>query len=106
MAASPHTLDRLGASLAIVAAERRAREAILDEVARGAVAPGAVLDDGGEAARSVRVRVLVETVPGLGRVVARRLLAELGIGDRTIVGELTPGQRSELIRRLAEVAGR
>jgi hypothetical protein len=50
----------------------------------------------------VYVVKLIERIPGVGKVKARRILSELGISERCHVGELTPGQRSIIVEQVAQ----
>lgn len=53
------------------------------------------------ASRYVYVVKVVEAVPGVGKVRARRLLESVGLGERDRVGDLHPAARAELLRGLA-----
>ena len=45
---------------------------------------------------------LIERIPGVGKVKARRILSELDISERCHVGDLTPEQRSIIVEQVAQ----
>lgn len=53
------------------------------------------------ASRFVYVVKIVEAVPGVGKVRARRALQAVGLGERDRVGDLTADVRDGLLRELA-----
>ena len=53
------------------------------------------------ASRFVYVVKIVEAVPGVGKVRARRALEAVGLGERDRVGDLATEVRDELLRELA-----
>jgi len=53
------------------------------------------------ASRFVYVVKIVEAVPGVGKVRARRALETVGLGERDRVGDLTADDRAALLRELA-----
>ncbi|MFM9085068.1 MAG: integration host factor, actinobacterial type [Acidimicrobiia bacterium] len=82
---------------AVRAAMSRARE----DLARGALSLSAVLaprEASDPVSRLYVVKVL-ESLPGVGKVSARRALEELGIGERRRVSTLGPQQRAALVAR-------
>ena len=100
MAAPPQqTLDRLAENLATAAAARAARVALTDRVAAGATTLSSVLDSSDEAAQHLKVVVLLESLPGVGKVAARRAMAEIGIVDTRRVGGLGASDRQSLLDR-------
>ncbi len=52
------------------------------------------------ASRFVYVVKIVEALPGVGKVRARRLLDSLGLGERDRVGDLRPETTAALLRGL------
>jgi len=50
----------------------------------------------------VYVVKLIERIPGVGKVKARRILSELDISERCHVGDLTPEQRSIIVEQVAQ----
>lgn len=86
------------------------RAAITDRIAgvrdgaiglREALHPAADESVAALASRFVYVVKIVEAVPGVGKVRARRALEAVGLGERDRVGDLTAGVRDELLRELA-----
>jgi len=55
---------------------------------------------GDVASRFVYVVKIVEALPGVGKVRARRLLESLGLGERDRVGDLRPETTAALLRGL------
>jgi hypothetical protein len=50
----------------------------------------------------VYVVKLIERIPGVGKVKARRILSELDISERCHVGDLTLEQRSIIVEQVAQ----
>jgi hypothetical protein len=80
---------------------------LCDDVAAGrlslqTVFTGTEDEDASLANNYVYVVKLIERLPGVGKVKARRILSELGISERCHVGELTPGQRSIIVEQVAQ----
>lgn len=50
----------------------------------------------------VYVVKLIERIPGVGKVKARRILSELDISERCHVGDLTQEQRSIIVEQVAQ----
>lgn len=50
----------------------------------------------------VYVVKLIERIPGVGKVKARRILSELDISERCHVGDLTREQRSIIVEQVAQ----
>lgn len=100
MAASPlQAPDRLAESLATAGAARAARAALTMRLEAGEVSLGEVLDADDEAARQLKVVALLEALPGVGKVTARRALSEIGIPDTRRVQGLAATQRQALLAR-------
>lgn len=95
----PQATDRVAASRAAVAA-RRARAAVKHDVASGARTALDVVEtawrDPSSAEATLRVTELLQSIPGIGRVRAGRLLDELDISERKRVGGLGARQRPRL----------
>lgn len=68
---------------------------------REALQPAADESVDGLASRFVYVVKIVEAVPGVGKVRARRALEAVGLGERDRVGDLTVDVRAALLRELA-----
>lgn len=94
--ASPQRLEALRAL-------RAEMDAVLEMVARGALDVSDVLttaDGSGarsDAAAMLYVVAVVEAVPRIGKVAARRLLADLGIPETTKLGDLGGEDRRRLV---------
>ena len=95
--------DRLAGALKGVAARQRHAELssllksgsmLLEELLR--------LADTEKAAASMRSLRVVESMPGVGRATATRLLAEMRISERTRVGGLGRRQRAALLERFPD----
>lgn len=83
----------------IVAEEtRQRRRDLVAAIAAGDVTPAGIADD--ERAADVRVVVLTEVVPGIGKVRARRIMSDLGVTGAARWGDLTPEQVSRLVDAL------
>jgi hypothetical protein len=83
----------------IVAEEtRQRRRDLVAAIATGDVTPGGIADD--ERAADVKVVVLTEVVPGIGKVKARRIMSDLGVTGAARWGDLTPEQVSRLVDAL------
>jgi hypothetical protein len=80
---------------------------LCDEVAVGRLTLQTIFtglaDEGAPLANSyVYVVKLIERIPGIGKVKARRILSELDISERCHVGDLTPEQRSIIVEQVAQ----
>src|SRR5581483_7469511 len=87
----------VGAAAEAAEAIRASRAAILDALRSGELRLEELESD---AAAQVKVVVLAESVPGVGKVHARRRLAELGLEDSDRWGELAPAVRRRLVSAL------
>lgn len=85
---------------------RRHRQLLVDGVASGILPIAALLGPDGEDPRvgQVKVVVLAQAVPGVGKVRSRRILAALGVAEGTRWGELAPGVASAVVAGLEEAA--
>jgi len=77
---------------------RAERGDLVTALATGAVAPEVLGADA--RAAEVKVVVLAEAVPGVGKVAARRAMAGLGIPPGARWGELAPAQAQRLVEAL------
>jgi hypothetical protein len=88
--------------------ELRAEIAILcSEVATGrqtidAVLTGQHAGHDNPAWSYVYVVKVLEQVPGIGKVAARRILSEIGIEDRCSVGSLTDLERKKILQAVSQ----
>src|SRR5579872_3687642 len=94
------TLEDARRSAAEVRARRRE---LVAAVAGGAVGLAELASEQG--ADEVKVVVLAEVVPGVGKVRARRVLTALGIPDGARWGDLTPERSAALAAALDEIRG-
>ena len=86
---------------------RRYRELLIDEVGSGRLSLVELLDhDRVEPlAGTIKVVVLLQALPGVGKVRARRGLDQVGAGESIRMGALSPQQRSELAGILSGPSG-
>jgi hypothetical protein len=90
------------AALQKAAAARRLRAEIKDKLKIGSVTLQEVIDQGDtdEMVGKMKVLSLLESLPGLGKVKARRLLEELEISESRRIQGLGRKQRDALLARL------
>jgi hypothetical protein len=88
----------------IVAEElRQRRRDLVAAIAGGDVTPARLAGD--DRAGDVKVVVLAEVIPGIGKVQARRIMSDLGVPAGTRWGELTPAQVRRLVDALTTAGG-
>lgn len=89
------------AALKKAAAARRLRAEIKDKLKMGSVSLREVIDQGDsdEMVAKMKVLSLLESLPGLGKVKARRLLEELEISESRRIQGLGRKQRDALLAR-------
>lgn len=82
---------------------RQQMDAVLGQVESGALAIDSILSqsDLDEASRVLYVCKLIEVVPGIGKVKARQLLAQMNISETEQTGNLSVEQRSKLAQLIA-----
>ena len=88
-------LDR---ARSVAAETRQRRRDLVAAIATGDVTAAGIADD--ERASDVRVVVLTEVVPGIGKVRARRIMSDLGVTGAARWGDLTPEQVNRLVDAL------
>lgn len=90
------------AALQKAAAARRLRAEIKDKLKMGSVSLREVIDQGDtdEMVGKMKVLSLLESLPGLGKVKARRLLEELEISESRRIQGLGRKQRDALLGKL------
>jgi hypothetical protein len=100
----PPTLspDQRQAALAKAAAARRSRAELKEKLKMGSVSLKELLDQGDhdEIVGKMKVISVLESLPGLGKVKARRLMDEIGISDTRRVQGLGEQQRKKLFEKL------
>jgi hypothetical protein len=96
MAVTPGVFERL-------TGRRRDIEALVAEVAAGRLSLAEVLDRGDhdDTCGFVYLVKIAEALPGVGKVRARRVLAEHSLGERTRVRDVAAATRERLVRALA-----
>jgi len=98
------TPDQRQAALAKAAAARRQRAELKDKLKMGSLSLRELFD---QAARDdvvgkMKVLTVLESLPRLGKVKARRLMDEIGISESRRIQGLGSKQRESLFARLAQ----
>ena len=90
------------AALAKAAAARRLRAELKDKLKMGTLTLKELLDQASrdEAVGKMKVVSVLESLPGLGKVKARRLMEEVGISEARRLQGLGDNQRKKLFERL------
>ncbi len=83
---------------AVAEAARQRRASLIRDVASGDLAPADLDND--QRAGEVKAVVIAESVPGVGKVRARRALDALGVPASARWGELSNEQRHRLVHAL------
>lgn len=103
MALPPLTPEQRSAALAKAAAARKARADLRDRLKHA----GATLEDvfaageSDEAVGKMRVSAVLESMPGVGKVRAQRIMEKIGISPSRRVRGLGTHQRAALMREFA-----
>lgn len=98
----PQTPDRLAENLAKASAARAARAELKARVKAGEMSLREVLDSADDAAQKLKVVALLESLPGVGKVKARRAMADIGIADTRRVQGLGAHQRRALLGQFGD----
>ncbi|MFI1386719.1 integration host factor, actinobacterial type [Embleya sp. NPDC020886] len=101
MTVPPLTTEERRAALAKAALVRRERAEVREALKRGRLSLGELLAAESDAVRKMPVRALLESLPGVGKARAARLLHELEISESRRVRGLGVQQRERLLERLA-----
>ena len=90
------------AALEKAALARRTRAELKERLKMGSVTLGELLDqaEGDEIIAKMKVVAVLESLPGVGKVKARRTMEEIGISETRRVGGLGPKQRAALLEQL------
>ncbi len=100
----PPTLspEQRQAALEKAAAARKQRAELKDRLKMGSVSLKDLLDQGqsDEVVGKMKVLAVLESLPGLGKVKARRVMDEVGISDTRRVQGLGDQQRRKLLEKL------
>ncbi len=93
------------AALAKAAAARRQRAELKEKLKMGSLTLKELLDqaDRDEVVAKMKVVTVLESLPGLGKVKARRLMEEIGISETRRVQGLGQKQREALFARLSNL---
>ncbi len=96
----PLSSDQRKAALEKAAAARRQRAELKDKLKMGSVSLAEVLEQGerDEVVAKTKIVAVLESLPGLGKVKARRLMAALGISESRRIQGLGEHQRSSLLK--------
>ena len=101
MALPPLTPEQRAAALEKAAAARRTRAEVKNRLkySQGSIAE--VLDQAltDEAIGKLKVSALLESLPGVGKVKARAIMAEIGISETRRLRGLGPHQKAALVER-------
>jgi len=101
----PPTLspEQRQAALDKAAAARRARAEIKDKLKMGSTSLNDLFDmaESDQNAGKMKVLTVLESLPGLGKVKARRVLEDVGISETRRVQGLGANQRTKLLETLA-----
>lgn len=89
--------EQRAAALAKASATRHARAEICRDVKAGRRSVIDVLNSNDELILKMRVRSLLKSVPGYGRIKTDRLMAEIGITETRRIGGLGRRQKEALI---------
>ena len=94
------TPDQRQAALDKAADARRRRAELKERLKMGSTTLKELLAvaDGDDIVGKIKVLVLLESLPGVGKVKARRTMEELGISESRRVRGLGPQQREALLR--------
>lgn len=101
----PPTLsdDQRQAALEKAAAARRLRAELKEKLKMGSMSLGELMAEGetNEMVGKMKVLAVLESLPGLGKVKARRMMDEIGISETRRVQGLGEQQRKKLFEKLA-----
>jgi hypothetical protein len=94
--------DQRQAALDKAAAARRARAELKEKLKMGSLSLNELLHQGAgdDVVAKMKVVAVLESLPGLGKVKARRLMEEIGISETRRIQGLGDQQRKRLLERL------
>jgi hypothetical protein len=95
--------DQRQAALEKAAAARRQRAELKEKLKMGSLSLKELLDQGtrDEVVGKMKVQAVLESLPGLGKVKARKLMEDVGISETRRVQGLGDQQRKKLFEKLA-----
>ena len=101
MALPPLTPEQRAAALEKAAAARRTRAEVKNRLkySQGSIAEVLEQSRTDEAIGKLKVSALLESLPGVGRVKARAIMAEIGISETRRLRGLGPHQSAALVER-------
>jgi len=96
------TAEQRQAALEKAAVARRMRAELKEKLKMGSVSLGELLQqaDADEVVGKMKVLAVLESLPGLGKVKARRLMDEIGISETRRLHGLGEQQRKRLFEKL------
>jgi hypothetical protein len=96
------TPEQRAAALQKAAEARTSRAELKEKLKMGSVTLGDALQkaDSDDVVGKLKVLALLESLPGVGKVKARRLMDEIGISESRRVRGLGPQQRQALLQQL------
>ncbi len=101
MATPPQlTPEQRAAALAKAAEARAARADIKARLKMGSMTLAEALDSDDDNVGKLKVVSMLESLPGVGKVKARRVMEEIGIADNRRVQGLGTQQRASLLQQL------
>jgi hypothetical protein len=97
------TDEQRKAALEKAAAARKARAEIKERLKMGSLTLSELFDlaDNNETVGKIKVLALLESLPGVGKVKARRVMEDIGIADTRRVQGLGAQQRAKLLEAFA-----
>ena len=97
--------DQRQAALEKAGAARRQRAELKEKLKMGSITLKELLEQGGrdDVVGKMKVVGVLESLPGVGKVKARRLMQEIGISDTRRVQGLGDNQRRKLFERLSQL---
>jgi signal recognition particle GTPase len=97
--------DQRQAALEKAAAARRQRAELKEKLKMGSITLRELLEQGerDDVVGKMKVVSVLESLPGVGKVKARRLMEEIGISDARRVQGLGENQRKRLFERLSQL---
>jgi uncharacterized protein YbjT (DUF2867 family) len=87
-------------ALAKAAEARRQRAELKEKLKMGSLTLSELFESADETIKKMKVLAVLESLPGLGKVKARRIMGEIGISETRRVGGLGANQRKALLDRL------
>ncbi|MDQ3757532.1 MAG: integration host factor [Actinomycetota bacterium] len=97
--------DQRQAALDKAAAARRQRAELKEKLKMGSITLRELLEQGerDDVVGKMKVVSVLESLPGVGKVKARRLMEEIGISDARRLQGLGENQRKRLFERLSQL---